>query len=148
MKSRMFGAKVALMALSAAALVSPAMAQQAKQPAPAKEALYAFHTGPAVGGCPGLDWHLVLGADNTLTGFVAWDRGQHMAKLAGALKKDRTFEMDAQEIGGQARKAKVKGTASGPYVNIQIVGSGTACDDIYLNVPRVTGGEGGGGGGG
>ncbi|HBK09009.1 MAG TPA: hypothetical protein DDZ81_24650 [Acetobacteraceae bacterium] len=139
MKSKMFSAKVALIALSAAAFVSPAMAQQSK------DALYAFHTGPAVGGCPGLDWHITLGADNSLTGFVAWDHGQHMARLAGALNKDRTFEMDAQEVGGQGRKAVVKGRAAGPYINVQITGSGTACDDVYLNVPRVAGGEGGGG---
>lgn len=146
MKSKILGASVALMALSTAISLSPAAAQQARQQT--KDILYAFHTGPAVGGCPGLDWHLVLAPNKSLTGFVAWDHGQHMAKVDGMLKKDRTFEMDAQEIGGQARKAVIRGTAYGPYVNIQISGSGTACDDVYLSVPRVSGGEGGGGGGG
>jgi hypothetical protein len=93
-----------------------------------------------------LDWHLTLGADNSLTGFVAWDRNQHMARLAGTLNKDRTFQMDAQEVGGQGRKAVVKGTAAGDTINAQISGSGTACDGDNLAIPRVTGGMGGGGG--
>ncbi|MDR3533849.1 MAG: hypothetical protein P4L90_25210 [Rhodopila sp.] len=139
----MFDATIAIIALSTAALSSPASAQQAQS---AKSQLYAFHTGPVVGGCPGLDWHITLEPNNTLMGFVAWDQGKHMARLAGALNKDRTFEMDAQEIGGAARKATVRGTARGDYVNVSINGSGTACDGNILSIPRATGGIGGGGG--
>jgi hypothetical protein len=69
-----------------------------------------------------------------------------MAKLSGTLNKDRTFEMDAQEVGGQGRKATVKGTAMGDTINAQIAGTGTACDGNNLTIPRVTGGMGGGGG--
>ena len=93
-----------------------------------------------------MDWHITLGADNSLVGFVAWNQGKQIAKLEGALRKDRTFEMAAQEVGGQGRKATVKGTASGDYINAQINGSGTACDGDNLTVPRVQGGTGGGGG--
>jgi hypothetical protein len=135
-----FGVKIAFIALATAASFSPAMAQQGKG------VLYAFHTGPVTGGCPGLDWHITLGADNSLVGFVAWNQGKQIAKLEGALRKDRTFEMAAQEVGGQGRKATVKGTASGDYINAQINGSGTACDGDNLTVPRVQGGTGGGGG--
>ena len=140
MKSRVGHTGIAIIALSTTLTLSPVMAQ-----AP-KGALYAFHTNPVVGGCPGLDRHVTLGADNSLAGFVAWDRGQHIAKLAGALNKDRTFEMDAQEVGGQSRKAIVKGTAAGDTINVQISGSGTACDGDNLTIPRATGGMGGGGG--
>jgi hypothetical protein len=138
--SRMFSAKIAVIALSTFALVSPASAQSAKG------GLYAFHSGAVVGGCPGLDWHITLGANQSLTGFVAWDQGKHMAKVEGAIKKDGAFEMDAQEVGGQGRKATVKGTAAGEYINAVISGSGTACDGVNIAIPRAIGGVGGGGG--
>jgi hypothetical protein len=34
---------------------------------------------------------------------------------AGSLKSDRTFEMDANEVCGAARKATVKGSVAGDY---------------------------------
>jgi hypothetical protein len=138
--SRNFGATIAVIAFSGAALVSPASAQSARS------GLYAFHTGPVVGGCPGLDWHITLAADQSLTGFVAWDQGKHMARVEGTIKKDGTFAMDAQEVGGQGRKATVKGTATGNDINVVINGSGTACDGMNLAIPRAGGGMGGGGG--
>src|SRR3954464_10029894 len=100
-------------ALSTVASLSPASAQQEKG------ALYAFHTSPVAGGCPGLDWHITVTPDDRLNGFVAWDAGKHMARLDGKLNKDRSFAMDAQEVSGAGRKAAVRGTASGNYVNIQ-----------------------------
>ena len=138
MKTAMFKAGIAVIALSAAASLSPAMAQEGKV------ALYAFHTSPVIGGCPGLDWHVTLSPDNKLAGFVAWDQGQHVAKLDGELNKDRTLEISAKEIGGAGRTATVKGTASGEYVNLTIIGSGSPCDGENLAVPRVAGGTSGG----
>jgi hypothetical protein len=140
MRSKFFCTQIAIVAFSTTLSLSPVMAQ-----AP-KGALYAFHTNPVVGGCPGLDWHLTLGADDSLVGFVAWDQGRHLAKLVGTINKNRTFEMDAQEVGGQGRKATVKGTAGGDTINAQIAGSGTPCDGNNLTIPRVSGGMGGGGG--
>ena len=140
MKPRWFNARMAVIGLSAAALFSPALAQQGKAQ------LYALHSPPVVGGCPGLDWHITLEPDNTLIGFVAWDHGQHIARLDGKLNKDRTFHMNAQEVGGQGRKATVSGKAGGGYVNAMISGSGTPCDGQNLPIPTMAGGTGGGGG--
>jgi hypothetical protein len=140
MKSKRFAVKVAVAALSTVTLLAPAFAQSGKP------GLYAFHTGRAVGGCPGLDWHITLEPDRSLVGFVSWDHGQHIAKLAGTLNKNNEFEMDAKEVGGAGRTAVVKGKAAGDNVNVVITGSGIACDGISLNVPRVVGGLGGGGG--
>jgi hypothetical protein len=139
MMSKMLAWTVAMIALSAAASINPAMAQSG---APG---LYAYHTAPVVGGCPGLDWHITVGKDDSLVGFVAWDQGKHVAKLDGTINKNRTFEMNAEEV-GTGKKAMVKGSAGGTNINIQISGSGTACDSVVLNIPRVTGGLGGGGG--
>lgn len=139
MKQLMRFRKAALVALMTAALSIPAMAQQEKG------GLYAFHTR-AVGTCPGLDWHITVEPNGGLIGIVAWDQMKHMAKLAGSIDKDRTFEMDAQEVGGAGRKATVKGTAAGDYITAAIDGSGTGCDKKMLQIPRVTGGLEGGGG--
>jgi hypothetical protein len=92
-----------------------------------------------------LDWHITVGADDSLTGFVAWDQGKHIAKLAGSINKARTFEMNAEEV-GTGKKAKVTGTAGGTTINVQISGSGSACDGVNLTIPRVVGGMAGGGG--
>jgi hypothetical protein len=140
MKSMVFGSQMVAIALSAAALCSPAMAQTGKAQ------LYAFHSAPVVGGCPGLDWHVTLEPDNSLVGLVAWDHGQHIARLEGKFDKNRTFEMNAQEVGGQGRKATVSGKAGGGYISMMINGSGTPCDGMWLNVPTIAGGTGGGGG--
>jgi hypothetical protein len=140
MRSRLFSARMAVIGLSTAAFFGPALAQQGKAQ------LYALHSPPVVGGCPGLDWHVTLEPDNSLTGFVAWDQGKHMARLEGTLKKDRSFEMDAKEIGGQGRSATVVGKAGGGYINMTINGSGTPCDGQNLPIPTIAGGTGGGGG--
>ena len=128
----------AAFAIAAVGVAGPALAQQQQQ-----EGLYAYHTG-AIGGCPALDWHLNLAPGGKLTGFVAW--GDHLAKLAGTLKPDRSFEMAAQEVGGQGRKATVKGTGVGQYITAYILGSGTACDNQPIQIPRMSGGMAGGGG--
>jgi hypothetical protein len=143
MRSSMFNARMAIVAVAAAASLGPALAQQQKG------TLYAFHTGP-IGGCPGLDWHLTVEGNN-VEGFVAWDREQHIARLDGTITpasagQARTFKLDAQEVGGQGRKAIVQGTGGGNYINAMIQGSGTACDGKMLTIPRVVGGMGGGGG--
>jgi hypothetical protein len=113
---------------------------------PKVPALYALHTAPQ-SGCPGLDWHVTWGPDNSLVGVVGWDRMTHMARLAGTIQGNGSFSMNAEEIGGTHRKAVVTGTASGDYIKIIINGSGTACDGEILNVPRAGTGMGGGGAG-
>ena len=141
MKTAIFAAGIAAFGLAAAATpLNPALAQ-----APLKGGLYAFHSRP-IGKCPGLDWHVMVEPNGALDGYVAWDRMPHLARLSGTLTKDRTFEMAAQEVGGAARKATVKGTAAGDYITASITGSGSACDDQVLQIPRAEGGLEGGGG--
>src|ERR1700739_3959717 len=70
--------------------------------------VYAFHS-KAAGGCPVLDWHVVVGANNALTGMISWDGMKSMAKVTGAIGPDRTFKMSATEVGGAGRTAAVDG---------------------------------------
>ncbi|HVZ06526.1 hypothetical protein [Rhodopila sp.] len=138
-------AKIAVIALSAAASFSlPAMAKIEKHPTPQTQ-LYAFHTRPA-SGCPGLDWHVTVDPNKAISGFVAWDRMQHMARLDGQIERDNTFKVNAQEVGGTGKTAVITGRYGGNYLAIAISGTGTPCDDVILNVPRAGGGLGGGGG--
>jgi hypothetical protein len=135
----MFCNRIVTISFTVLVAASPAMAQSKGTQ------LYSYHTGPAVGGCPGLDWHITVEPNNKLMGFVAWDREQHIARLDGQLNADRTFQMAANEVGGAGRKATIKGTASGDYINVAIYGSGTPCDGTNLSIPRTSGSNGGGG---
>jgi hypothetical protein len=87
-----------------------------------------------------------LAPDNTLSGIVAWDDMKHIARLSGMIDSNRSFTINAKEVGGAARSATVSGSARGEYINASITGSGTACDGKPLNIPRVAGGMDGGGG--
>jgi hypothetical protein len=71
----------------------PALAQQV---AP-EGRVYVFHSKPA-GQCPALDWHVVVGPDNKLSGMVAWNNMQNMANVTGTINPDRTFSMTGNAI--------------------------------------------------
>ena len=105
---------------------------------------------PLTGTCPGLDWHITV-IGNDLEGFVAVNHTSRMWRLKGTVMpasadKERSFEMNAEEVGGADRKAVIKGTSGGEYVNATITGAGTACDGKTLAIPRVLNGIKGGGG--
>jgi hypothetical protein len=143
MKSRTLHIGMAISALSASAIFSLAIAQKAGG------TLYALHSSPE-GTCPGMDWHITL-TGNNLEGFVAVNHTKRMWRLDGTVTpasadKERSFEMNAEEVGGADRKAIVKGTSGGEYVNATITGSGTPCDGKILAIPRALNGTGGGGG--
>jgi len=145
MNVRRISAKIAVIALSAAVSWSAAQAQGLQRHPSPRAQLYAFHTRPA-SGCPGLDWHLTVEPTGQISGFVGWDKMQHMARIEGELAKDSTFKLDAQEVGNAARTATIVGRAGGSFISASISGTGTACDNVVLNIPRVTGGLQGGGG--
>ena len=64
---------VALMVTSGVALA---------QGAPPPGRIYTFNSA-AQGGCPALDWHVVTGANGALSGMIAWNNMQSMAKATG-----------------------------------------------------------------
>jgi hypothetical protein len=61
--------------------------------------LYAFHT-KAVGGCPALDWHVVVGENNTLSGMIGVNDMKTVFLVSGTYGADRKFRLDGKEIGG------------------------------------------------
>jgi len=100
---------VRLLAASALALAAATGVASAQQQAP-EGRVYVFHS-KAAGGCPALDWHVAVGANNSLSGMIAWDDMKSMAHASGSINvANRTFQMTAKEVGGQGRSATVDGT--------------------------------------
>src|ERR1700730_18138260 len=70
--------------------------------------VYVLHSN-AVGECPSLDWHLVVGENNTLNGTVGANNMKTMFRVMGRYSNDRTtFRLYGNEIGG-TRTAMVDG---------------------------------------
>lgn len=71
--------------------------------------VYVFHS-TAQGSCPALDWDIVVRANNTLSGTIAWDNMKSIAYATGGIDiAKRTFKLSAQEIRGSGRTATVDG---------------------------------------
>jgi hypothetical protein len=119
--------------LTAGALAMAATcAVAAAQPLP-EGRIYAFHSS-AQGGCPALDWHVVVGANNTLDGMISWDAMKSMAHASGSVNAQaRTFSMRAKEVGGQGRTATVDGTLRGDgYLLANIKGPNVTCTNVAV----------------
>lgn len=96
--------------------------------------VYTFHS-KAQAGCPALDWHVVVGPNNTLNGMIAWDDMKAMAQASGAVNMQaRTFQMTAKEVGGQGRTATITGAVrQDGWLVANIKGPKIDCQGI--NVP-------------
>ena len=89
---------------------SPVVQQQTQQLPPGR--VYAFDS-VAQAGCPGLDWHVVLQTGGVLSGLIAWNNMQSVARANGTVNtQSGTFQMTATEVGGQGRTATINGTVN------------------------------------
>src|SRR4051812_23518793 len=129
MKSVRFITTVAAGVLAAASFGSPSSAQ-----AP-EGTVYVFHSSKT-GTCPALDWHVMVGANNALTGMIAWDDMKAMAQATGSIGANQTFTMTAKEMGGQGRTATVTGKVSSGWLNADIKGPNFECKNIQVQVWR------------
>ena len=96
--------------------------------------LYVFHSGPR-SGCPGVDWYIVAEVGDTLTGFIAWNNMQSLARATGTLNRQAgTFEMTAREVGGQDRTVTVTGTVSptSGWLTADVQGQDVSCRGIKV----------------
>ena len=132
---------IGMTSLAAAAPLSSALALDPVM----RGELYSFHSNP-VGTCPGLDWHVVVDGDNSVSGIVAWGRMKHFANITGNLNADHTFKLDAEEVGGP-KKAIVTGNVTTGRATLSINGTGTGCDGKTMIIERApsysVGGDGG-----
>ncbi|HSZ88806.1 MAG TPA: hypothetical protein VK822_05460 [Acetobacteraceae bacterium] len=91
----MFSMKlIAASALAVAATCGVASAQTVPE-----GRVFVFHSKPT-GTCPALDWHIVVGANNTLEGMIGWDDMKSMAKVTGSIGANRTFKMAGTRVSG------------------------------------------------
>ncbi len=95
--------------------------------------VYTLHSAPA-GGCPALDWHIVVEPNDTLVGMIAWDNMQTIARASGTVnRKDHTFSMIATALGGSTRKATIQGRFDEQgSATAKIVGPHMTCDAVIL----------------
>ena len=91
----MFSIKlIAASALAVAATCGVASAQTVPE-----GRIFVFHS-KATGTCPALDWHLVVGANNTLGGMIGWDDMKSMARVDGSIGPNRTFKLTGTRVSG------------------------------------------------
>jgi hypothetical protein len=124
-------------ALSIAVTSGVALAQGQQNVVPGS--VLTVHTG-ARGACPALDWHIVVGQNNTLSAVIAWDDMKAVARGTGTVNMQaRTFMLDVKEVGGQGRTAKIDGTVrQDGWFMAHITGPGVECRDVrlLLNAPQ------------
>jgi hypothetical protein len=95
--------------------------------------IYVLHS-KAAGGCPSLDWHIVVEANDILAGMISWDNMQTMARATGKVnRRTNTFSMTAVEMGGQARTAKIAGKIEGNGMLVaSIEGPNVSCYSVIV----------------
>jgi hypothetical protein len=104
---------------------------------------YSFHSAKQ-GGCPALDWHIVVGANGALSGMIAWDDMKAMAHAEGTVNMQaKTFQMSAKEVGGQGRTATVTGTVRNDgYLVANIQGPNVNCQGVTVPWFKASSGNG------
>jgi hypothetical protein len=117
------------------AIATPAYAilLSAASPEVPQGRIYVLHS-QAAGGCPSLDWHIVVEPNDVVAGMIAWDDMKTMARATGTVdRKNHTLTMTAVEMGGQARTAKVDGTINDNATIIaNIKGPNMTCNSVII----------------
>ena len=122
----------AMLALLAATGVASAQGTPSYNLPPGR--LYAFHSG-AGGGCPGLDWHIVVEPNNDLAGVIAWNNMQSLARVTGNVDRQTgAFTLTAREQGGQGRTATATGKVDPGtgWMTASVQGEGVKCQSIKV----------------
>ena len=124
-----------LLAAAAAITVTSGSAFAQFAPLPGGR-IYPYHTAPTFP-CPGMDWLLTTGENGSISGIVAWDQKNSVARAVGSINKDGQVQITATEIGGQGRTATITGTVDAKgWLVLNITGPNVKCDGI--NVPYWT----------
>ena len=93
-------------------------------------------------GCPDLDWHLVVGANRQLKGFMAWDDMHDVVRVSGSANQDGRFHLAFQPMNGSPGSA---GSVEGRfpnyngYLSAHVVGAGCAQQDVKVQWFRSPG---------
>jgi hypothetical protein len=125
-----------LLGVSALAIVATcgvALAQQAQHQTLPEGRVYSFHSPAPVGRCNALDWHLVVGPDNTLTGMISWDNMKNISNVSGTVNlANRSFQANAMRPGGRGAKIDGQITPEG-WLIANIKGPNVDCPGIRVH---------------
>jgi len=126
------GKLMALGALIFGVSLSPVWAQMPEG------SVYVLHSG-ARGGCPSLDWYVVVEAGGTLAGMIAWNDMKVMTKASGRVDRPHhTFNIIATEIGGQKRTATVEGKVEDDgRIVANIKGPNVTCTAVAIPINKA-----------
>jgi hypothetical protein len=119
--------------LALTAVTGAASAQQQSYNLPPGR-IYAFSSDPG-GGCPGLDWHVVVQPGNALAGFIAWNHMQSLATVKGSVNTQTgAFELAVEEVANRGRTATVTGKVdpSTGWMTASVQGQGLSCQNIRV----------------
>ena len=125
-----------LIAAAAMALVVLANAASSQVP---EGRIYMLHS-KAVGGCPSLDWHIVVEANDILAGLIAWNDMNTISRATGRVdRQNHTFSMTAVEMGAPARKATVDGQiGDNGTITANIKGPNVTCNSVIVRAYDVS----------
>jgi hypothetical protein len=102
--------------------------------------IYVLHSGPE-GGCPHMDWHVVVEPDGDVAGMISWNDMKTIARLTGHVNRTaRTFSIVAVEVGGQGARAVLDGrVAEDGTITADVKGPNVVCRAVAVPPYRAAG---------
>jgi hypothetical protein len=92
-----------------------------------------FHSEPS-SGCPGLDWHIVVAANNQLKGMISWDDMHDIARVTGSANPDGRFHLVFPGMKGSGKGGSIEGQFPdyNGYLTAHVVGAGCPQQDVKV----------------
>ncbi|HEX3401416.1 MAG TPA: hypothetical protein VHT74_13930 [Acetobacteraceae bacterium] len=99
-----------------------------------------FHSEPS-SGCPGLDWHIVVAANNQLKGMISWDDMHDIARVTGSANPDGRFHLVFPGMKGSGKGGSIEGQFPdyNGYLTAHVVGAGCPQQDVKVEWFRSPG---------
>jgi hypothetical protein len=99
-----------------------------------------FHSEPS-NGCPGLDWHIVVGARNQLKGMISWDDMHDIVRVSGSADQDGRFHLAFPPMKGSRSGGSIEGQFPdyNGWLTAHVVGVGCPRQDVQVQWFRAPG---------
>ena len=102
--------------------------------------ILSFHSESS-SGCPGLDWHIVVAANNQLKGMISWDDMHDIARVTGSANPDGRFHLVFPGMKGSGKGGSIEGQFPdyNGYLTAHVVGAGCPQQDVKVEWFRSPG---------